>query len=119
MIRLPRALGGSLLAGWLLCILLMLIVCSLLGCAHTQCPECVPDTQYQDVNMETAACVEPPDHGPVERPSKPAPPSEGAPEEELKDWWAAMAEYVDVTILVLEQRIELLEADLEAYREKD
>lgn len=91
------------------------VMLSCIGCATTQCPECVPEIKTVEVKVPVYSCPVPEAEPPFVLPPWPEFPST-TEEQAMKDWYAALVSTQKVREKVLKSRIEYLRGVLGAYR---
>ncbi len=84
------------------------------GCAT--CPPCVPETI--EVSVPVVSCPPPVKLPEILLPNKPILP-ENATQDEVKNYYADVVEYIRVRDSLKDSRIDLLEELLDVYREMD
>jgi hypothetical protein len=109
------SVSETLLYGVIAVAILLCYLVSCLGCATTQCPECVPTVETITIKVPVDACEPPPAIPTLEYPSWPQTP-QTASEEAYKAFYADVAATLKARELILFERIDALEALLDSYR---
>ena len=96
-------------------ILVSVVLILSLGCGTT-CPPCVPIHEITEVVTPIYQCPEPPTLPGLTLPALPVLP-DAATDAQRKQWYVDMVQTVNVRIDILRERVDALNAMIEAYRE--
>ena len=108
-------IGDGLIGGVLFAVILICYIFSCLGCATTQCPPCVPETEIITIEVPVLSC---PAFEPLPTLTYPEWPEapQGASEVSLKAFYADVVATLKARERILLERLLILEGLLDNYR---
>ena len=111
-------IGDGLIGGVLFAVVFLCYVFACIGCATTKCPPCVPEQEVVTIEVPVLSCPSPAELPTLTYPEWPKPPqivTEGA----AKGFYADVVATQRARERLLLDRVQVLEDQLNQYREED